>query len=129
MGKRTMMVLAAALAAGAANAGNSALMQESDCQLVKASEVSQAITQAGKDTGLALPRGMAVRTEVRCMRDAQSKRFVYTIRAALEKQVNDGEAQRWAVLAQNTSYGTATGSAQLLREVRFTVRDVIRQEP
>jgi hypothetical protein len=123
------MVLAAALAAGAANAGNAAVMQETDCKLVKASELSRAVNQASKDTGLDLPRGMAVRTEVRCTRDAQSKRFVYTIRAAIEKQVNDGEAQRWAVLAQHTSYGMASGSADLLREVRFTVRDVIRQEP
>lgn len=129
MGNKAMMVLAAVLAAGAANAGNAALMQESDCKLVKASEVSQAVSQAGKDTGLDLPRGMAVRTEVRCARDAQSKRFVYTIRAAIEKQVNDGEAQRWAVLAQHTNYGMAAGSADLLREVRLTVRDVIRQEP
>lgn len=129
MGNKAMMALAAVLAAGAANAGNAALVQESDCKLVKASELSQAISQARKDTGLELPRGMAVRTEVRCTRDAQSKRFVYTIRAAIEKQVNDGEAQRWAVLAHHTNYGTATASADLLREVRLTVRDVIRQEP
>jgi hypothetical protein len=43
--------------------------------------------------------------------------------------VSDGEQQRWTSVAQNTGYGTTVNSASLLREVRFTVRDVIRQEP
>ena len=49
--------------------------------------------------------------------------------AAIEKQLNDGEQQRWAPVAQLTGFGTTTGSTSLLREVRFTVRDLIRQEP
>lgn len=129
MGHRITMLLAAACLAGAANAGTYSAQQDLDCKLVSAGEVAKAVQQAGKDTGLDLPKGMAVRTEVRCAQDQQTKRFVYTIRAAIEKQVNDGEAQRWAVVAHNTGYGTATGSAALLKEVRLTVRDVIRQEP
>ena len=54
---------------------------------------------------------------------------MYSIRAAIEKQVNDGEAQRWAEVAQLTGYGTTAGRAALLKQVRYTVRDVIRQEP
>lgn len=129
MGKRAMMLLAAACAAGAASAGTYTVLQDNDCKLVTAGEIAQAIQQAGKATGLDLPKGMAVRADVRCARDGQSRRFVYTIRTAIEKQLSDGEHLRWAPVAQHTSYGTTAGSAALLREVKFTVRDVIRQEP
>jgi cell wall assembly regulator SMI1 len=126
--KKAFLILALA-AAGAAQAGTYSVLQESDCKLVTPGELSQIITKVGADTGLNLPKDMALRAEVHCAPDARSKRFVYTIRAAIEKLVNDGEQQRWAQVAQLTGYGTTTGSAALLREVRFTVRDVIRQEP
>ena len=129
MGMKSIMVLAAALAAGAAQAGNYTVLQDADCKLVTTGELSQAIRKAGTDTGLDLPKDMAVRAELHCATDPATKRFVYSIRAAIEKLVNDGEQQRWAVVAQNTGYGTTTGSAALLREVRFAVQDVIRQEP
>lgn len=129
MGKRTMILLAAALAVGAAQAAGNTLLQDSDCKLVQAQELSQVIEKAGKDTGLQLPADMALRVEVHCMPDGASNRFVYAIRAALEKSLNDGEQLRWAVLAQSTGYGATTGSAALMRQVHFTVRDVIRQEP
>ena len=129
MGKRIMMLAAALLAAGAAQAGTFNALQETDCKLITRGELQKVIHKVGVDTGLKLPKDMAVRTEVQCAQDVNSKRFVYTIRAAIEKLVNDGEQQRWAVVAQNTGYGTTTGGAALLREVRFTVRDVIRQEP
>jgi hypothetical protein len=133
MGTKAMVLLAVGLAAGAANAATGAatntVLQDIDCKLVKSEDLSQAIQKVGKDTGLRLSKDMAVRAEVHCMPDAGGKRFVYTIRAAIEKMVSDGEQQRWAVVAHTTGYGTTTGSAALLREVRFTVRDVIRQEP
>jgi cell wall assembly regulator SMI1 len=129
MAKKIMMVLAAIVAAGAAQAGTYNVLQDSDCKLISRGELSLAVQKAGTDTGLNLPKDMAVRTEVHCAQDVNSKRFVYTIRAAIEKLVSDGEQQRWTVVAQNTGYGTTAGSAALLREVRFTVRDVIRQEP
>ena len=129
MGKKTIMLAAAMLAAGAAQAGTFHTLQETDCKLITRGELSKVVNKVGVDTGLKLPKDMAVRTEVQCAPDLHSKRFVYTIRAAIEKLVNDGEQQRWAVVAQNTGYGTTTGGAALLREVRFTVRDVIRQEP
>ena len=56
-------------------------------------------------------------------------RYVYTFRASIDKQLLDGKQQRWAPVAQHTGYGTAVGSTALLRDVHFTVRDVIRQEP
>ena len=124
-----LLAATAALVAGAAQAGTYSILQESDCKLLTPGEVTQAIQKAGADTGLDLPRNMAVRTEVHCTPDGNSKRFVYTIRAAVEKLVVDGEQERWASVAQLTGYGTTSGSAALLREVRFTVRDVIRQEP
>jgi cell wall assembly regulator SMI1 len=126
--KKTFAAVAL-LAAGAAQAGTYSVTQESDCKLVSAGELSQIITKVGADTGLNLPKDMALRAELHCAQDVQSKRFVYTIRAAIEKLVHDGEQQRWASVAQLTGYGTTTGSAALMREVRFTVRDVIRQEP
>ena len=126
---RTIGLVAAAVAVHAAQAGTYTVLQDNDCRLLQAGDIAQAVQQAGKDTGLQLTKDMAVRAEVQCARDAASKRFVYSIRAAIEKQVNDGEVQRWAVIAHTTSYGTGTGGAPLLREVRFTVQDVIRQEP
>jgi len=129
MGKRIAMVLAAGLAMGAAQAGNATVLQDIDCNLVSAADLAKVMRKVNTDTGLALPKDMAVRTEVHCMPDGNSKRFLYTIRAAIEKMVGDGELQRWAVIAQNTTYGRTSGSAALLREVQFTVRDVVRQEP
>ena len=127
--RKAMMLGLLALAAGAAQAGTYSVTQENDCKLVTPGQLSEVIQKVGKDTGLNLPKDMAIRTEVRCTPDANSKRFVYTIRAAIEKLVNDGEQQRWAQVAQLTGYGTTANGASLLREVRFTVRDVIRQEP
>ena len=127
--KRTALLLAAGLAMGAAHAGTYTVMKDIDCKLVNAADLDKVVSKVGKDTGLKLSKDMAVRTEVHCQQEANSKRFVYTIRAAIEKLVGDGEQQRWAVVAQHTGYGTTTGSAALQREVRFTVRDVIRQEP
>ncbi|HEY0824719.1 MAG TPA: hypothetical protein VGD76_13095, partial [Ramlibacter sp.] len=118
MRKATMLGLLA-FAAGAAQAGTYSVLQENDCKLVTPGQLQEAIHQAGKDTGLDLPRGMALRAELHCTRDANSKRFVYTIRAAIEKLVNDGEQQRWAQLAHLTGYGTTATAASLLREVRF----------
>ena len=128
--RKTLLLLPLALfAAGAAQAGTYSVLQDSQCNLVTAEELARVIHKAGADSGLDLPKGMAIHAQVQCARDATSKRFVYTIRAAIEKQVNDGEAQRWTPLAENTGYGTVVGSAALLRQVQFTVRDVIRQEP
>jgi heme A synthase len=126
---RKSMLLLAVLATGAAQAGTYAVVQESDCAIVTPGEISQAIHKAGKDTGLNLPKGMSIRAEVHCAPDGKSKRFVYLIRASLEKMVNDGEHQRWTTMAHLTGYGTTATSAALLRQVGFTVRDVIRQEP
>jgi hypothetical protein len=124
-----MMLLASALAAGAVQAGPVNVLQDNDCKLVQAEDLSKVVQQVRQDTGLQLAKDMALRVEVHCMPDGSSKRFHYAIRAALEKSLSDGEQLRWAVLAQTTGYGATTGSAALLREVRFTVRDVIRQEP
>jgi hypothetical protein len=120
---------AAALGAGSARPHNYAVMQESDCALVTPGELSQVINRAGAATGLDLPEGMALRAELHCAPDAGSKRFVYTVRATIDKQVTDGHEQRWASVAQLTGFGTTANRASLLREVQFTVRDVIRQEP
>ncbi len=128
MKKATMLGLLA-FAAGAAQAGTYSVLQENDCQLVTPGQLQEVIHKVGKDTGLNLPKDMAIRAELHCAPDAGSKRFVYTIRAAIEKLVVDGEQQRWAHVAQLTGYGTTANSASLLRQVRFTVRDVIRQEP
>lgn len=126
---KALGVVAAAIAVQAAHAGTYTVLQDNDCKLLQAADIAQAVQKAGKDTGLQLSKDMAVRAEVQCMPDGASKRFVYSIRAAIEKSVNDGEVQRWAVIAHTTGYGTVANSAALLREVRFTVRDVIRQEP
>jgi len=131
MGKVSMLMAAALLAAGAAQAGTYSVQQESDCPLVTAGELQQALHKVGKASGLDLPRDMALRAELRCAAAAKSAGapYIYTIRATFEKQVADGEFQRWAPVAQLTSYGTASGSATLLRDVSYTVRDLIRQEP
>lgn len=126
---RILGVVAAAIAVQAAQAGTFTVLQDNDCKLLNAADIAQAIQKAGKDTGLQLSKDMALRAEVQCMPETGSKRFVYSIRAAIEKSVSDGEVQRWAVIAHTTGYGTVANSAALLREVRFTVRDVIRQEP
>ena len=100
--KRTALLLAAGLAMGAAHAGTYTVMKDIDCKLVSAADLDKVVGKVGKDTGLRLSKDMAVRTEVHCMQDANSKRFLYTIRAAIEKLVGDGEQQRWAVVAQHT---------------------------
>ena len=129
---KTMLLAALALAAGAAQAGTYSVLQESDCPLVSKTELSEAVRKAGTVTGLDLPRDMALRAELRCAVDgkaAAGSRYVYTFRAAIEKQVSDGEQMRWTPVAQNTGFGTASGSTPLLRQVHFTVRDLVRQEP
>ena len=131
--KRSMMLLPLALlAAGAVHAGSYAVVQESECPLVSRSELAQAIEKAGRDTGLKLAKDMALRADLRCAVNAQAtgaNRYHYTFRATIEKQLADGEQLRWAPVAQLTRYGATGAGASLLTEVRFTVRDVIRQEP
>ena len=135
--KKILMVLplvaiatgAAALGMGSSQPHHYAVLQESDCALVTPGELSQVIHKAGAATGLDLPEGMALHTELHCAPDAGSKRIVYSVRATIDKQVTDGRDQRWTSVAQLTGYGTTANSASLLREVQFTVRDVIRQEP
>ena len=136
MKKILMLLPLVAIATGAtafgvssARAQNYAVVQESDCALVTPGELSQVVNQAGMDTGLKLPEGMALRTELHCAPDGGSKRLVYSVRATIDKQVNDGSEQRWTSVAQLTGFGTTANGASLLREVHFTVRDVIRQEP
>lgn len=126
-----MLLATTALAAGAgAQAGNYGVLQDMDCALVSKGELAAAVQRAGKVTNLDLPRDMVLRTELRCTADKAARgRVHYTVRASIEKQVNDGEQQRWATVAQNTGYGSAAGSTALLRQVQFTVRDLIRQEP
>ncbi|GAC1603747.1 MAG: hypothetical protein NVS3B2_08510 [Ramlibacter sp.] len=131
--KKALMVLPLVAFAVAAHAGTYSIRQESDCPLVSAGELVKAIQQAGAVTGLDLPRDMALRGELRCALDgkarAQGARYVYTFRAAIERELADGEQQRWAPVAHLTGFGTTTGPAPLLRQVHFTVRDLIRQEP
>lgn len=130
--KKTLMTLTvAAFAAGAAQAGTYSVLQESDCPLISGAELAQAIQKAGVATGLDLPKGMALRAELRCTMNgkASGASYVYTFRAAIEKQLADGERQLWAPVAQLTGFGTTTGTTPLLRQVHFTVRDLIRQEP
>jgi hypothetical protein len=127
MGNKIAMLLAAVFAAGAAQAGTFTVLQDRDCKLVNAAEIEQVARKVGVDTGLRLSKDMAVRTEVLCTEEG--KRYVYSIRASVEKLVSDGEQQRWTPVAHNTGYGVVSGKAALLREVRFTLRDAIRQEP
>jgi hypothetical protein len=130
MKKALMLLPLVVLAAGAAQAGTYSILQESDCPLISAGELARQIRKVGSANGLDLPRDMAVRAELRCASQGKaSGRFVYTFRAAIEKQVADGEMQRWTPVAHLTGYGTTAGSTALLREVGFTVRDLIRQEP
>lgn len=126
----TSLGIVLAVAAGGAQAGAYQVLQSADCPAVTAGQLSQAVRKAGTAAGLDLPRDMALRMEVLCAKDPQAKnRFVYVIRAAIEKQLADGEQLRWAPVAQHTAYGTSGNSAALLRDVGFTVRDVLRQEP
>jgi hypothetical protein len=127
--KKVGTLLAAMALAGAAQAGTYSIQQDTDCPLISAGELSKAVQQAGSTTGLNLPKDMALRTELRCAIDGKSARYVYTIRSTLEKQLADGEQQRWTPVVQLTRYGTIAKSDALLREVRFTARDLIRQEP
>ena len=132
MGKVAMLISAALLAAaGAAQAGTYSVQQESDCPLLTSGELQQALLRVGKANGLDLPRDMALRGELRCsaQHKAAGAAFVYTFRVSMEKQLGDGDFQRWAPVAQLTGYGTAAGSSALLRDVSYTVRDLIRQEP
>ena len=126
-----MLLAATALGAGAAaQAGNYNMLQDTDCSLVSKGELAAAVQRAGTVTNLNLPKDMVLRTELRCAADKAARgRFVFTVRASIEKQVNDGEQQRWATVAQHTGYGSTKGSAALLREVQFAVRDLVRQEP
>ena len=128
--RKVAMLMSATLLAitGVAQAGTYSVQQESDCPLMTAGELQQALQKVGKANGLDLPRDMALRGELRCHKSANAA-FVYTFRASVEKQLGDGEFQRWAPVAQLTGYGTTAGSATLLRDVQYTVRDLIRQEP
>jgi hypothetical protein len=118
--------------ASAAQAGAYSVLQTSDCPAVSAPELSKAVRNAGTVTGLDLPRDMALRAELHCAvngKAGEASRYVYTFRAAIEKQVSDGEQMRWIPVAHHTGFGTASGSSPMLRQVHFTVRDLIRQEP
>lgn len=126
----TSLGILLAVAAGGAHAGAYQVLQSSDCPAVSSGQLAQAVRKAGTAAGLDLPKDMALRMELLCAKDPQARnRFVYVIRAAIEKQLADGEQLRWTPVAQHTAYGTSTSSAALLRDVGFTVRDVVRQEP
>jgi hypothetical protein len=127
MKKITMLLVLGAASAAAAHAGSYNVRQGVECPLVSSGQLAEAVQQAGRTTGLDLPRDMVLRTELRCTADG--KRFLYAFRASIEKQVADGEQLRWAPVADLTAYGSAAGSSALLRQVRFTVRDLVRQEP
>ena len=132
MTKIPMLIVPLALAAAAANAEPYSAVHDSQCPLITASELSRSIQKVSAASGLALAQDMALRTELQCSaigKPLRGARYVYTFRAAIEKQLADGEQQRWAPLAQLTGFGTARTSAFLLRQVEFTLRDLIRQEP
>jgi hypothetical protein len=132
MTKISMLLAPLALVAAAVHAGPYSAVHDSDCPLISAGELSKSIQKVGTATGLALAKDMALRAELRCSaigKPLRGARYVYTFRAAIEKQLVDGEQQRWAPVAQLTGFGTAPGSAFLLRQVEFTLRDLIRQEP
>src|SRR5262249_11671531 len=118
-------------AAGAAQAGTYAVQPESDCPGISADALGQEMRKAGSASGLDLPKDMALHAELHCVPQGRGKdaRFVYTVRAAIEKQLADGETLRWAPVVQVTGCGTAAGHGAVLRQVGFTLRDVIRQEP
>jgi len=129
MKKASILLLAlVGAAAGAAQAGTYAVQPQSDCPGISADALAREVRKAGAASGLDLPKDMALRAELHCAPQGKG-RFVYTVRAAIEKQLADGEMLRWAPVAQLTGFGTAAGSDALLRQVGFTVRDVIRQEP
>ena len=129
MKKASMLLLVlVSAAAGAAQAGSYEIQQQSDCPGISASALGEEMRKAGAATGLDLPKDMALHAELHCRPEGKG-RFVYTVRAAIEKQLADGEIVRWAPVAQLTGYGTAQGRSAVLRQVGFTVRDVIRQEP
>ena len=127
MKKITMLLVLGAAFAAAGHAGTYTARQDVECPLVSSGQLAEAVQQAGRTTGLDLPKDMVLRTELRCTADG--KRFLYAFRASIEKQLADGEQLRWAPVADLTAYGSAAGSAALLRQVRFTVRDLVRQEP
>ena len=133
MKKASILLLELACAAsGAARAGTYAIQQESDCPGISADTLLQEIRKVGAATGLDLPKDMALRAELRCAPEGgagKARRYVYTFRAAIEKQLADGDLLRWAPLAQLTGFGSAAGSSALLRQVGATLRDVIRQDP
>lgn len=132
MNRISMLLVPLALAGAAVNAGPYSAVHDSDCPLVSGSELSKSIQKVGAATGLALARDVALRAELRCSaigKPVRGARYVYTFRAAIEKQLADGEILRWAPLSELTGFGTAPGRAALLRQVEFTLRDLIRQEP
>jgi hypothetical protein len=131
MTKAWMLLPLAVFAASAAQAGTYAVLQESDCPLISGPELSKTISKVGTANGLNLPRDMALRAELHCARVSGKSGggYVYTFRAAIQKQLADGEMQRWAPVAELTGFGTSSGSTMLLRDVGYTVRDLIRQEP
>jgi hypothetical protein len=127
MKKALMLLSLVAAAAGTAHAGTYSIMQDASCPLVTAGELTLAIDQAARSTNLDLPRDMAVRGELHCT--AQRGGHAFSFRASIEKQVADGDHLRWAPVAYVTSFGKAGNRAALLKQVSFTVGDVIRQEP
>jgi hypothetical protein len=132
MNKISILIASLALAAATVHAEPSSALHDTDCPLISASELSKSIQKVGAAAGLALANDMALHAELRCSaigKPLPGARYVYTFRAAIEKQLQDGEQQRWAPLAQLTGFGTARSSTFLRRQVEFTLRDLIRQEP
>ena len=129
MNKALMLLLAGTFAAGVAHAGTYSIQQESACPLVTPGDLWQTVHKVGVTTGLDLPKDMALRAELRCTSNGKAAGYVYTFRATIEKQLADGEQQRWAPVVQVTGFGTSAGSTAMLRQVGYTVRDLIRQEP
>jgi len=127
MKKALMLLSLVAAATGAAHAGTYSMRQESSCPVVTAGELAQAIHEAGRANNLDLPTNMVLRGELHCA--PEGKRLAYSFRASIEKQVADGELVRWTPVAHVTGYGNTPNRAALLRQVTFTVGDVIRQEP
>ena len=115
-------------AAAAAQAGTFAVHQQLDCPIVAADDLFRAAQRVAAANGLDLPRDMALRTELQCAANGKAG-YVYTFRAAIEQQVGDVQGQRWAGIVHLTGYGTVPNRAALLRNVSFTLRDLIRQEP
>ena len=108
------------------------MLQESECPLISGAQLSKAERNAGALTRPDLPKDMALPAELHCTVGGKAwrgARYVYTLRAAIERQVPDGKQLRWTPVAANTGFGTTAGSAAMLRQVHFTVRDLVRQEP